>query len=206
MTRYLIPVALCLLSLVSCTQEAAVTIAPDVGSFQFDADGGQFDAIVLTNGQWTATCDDEGVTFNPTSGDYSLPIHVTVGPNEEHYTKVIRITLTAKLDNLSRTNRIVVTQQCRPFILCEETFKTIGPEGGIVSFSVNSNDSWQARHVEGTSECLFDPVAGGPNLTEVSLKIPANPDGATYALRLVLDHSPATEIVLTVHQDPEGCI
>ena len=110
MKRFMLLAVLCLAAL-SCTQEAELTIAPDVGSFQLGAEGGQFDAIILTNGLWTATCEDGSVSFSPESGDYSLPIHVNVGPNEEHYTKVIRIALTAKVDKLTRTNRIVVTQQ-----------------------------------------------------------------------------------------------
>ena len=173
MKRSILLVALCFAAL-SCTQEAELAISPDVSSFQVGADGGQFDAIILTNGLWTATCEDEAVTLSPDSGDYSLPIHVHVGPNEEHYTKVIRIALTAKVDKLTRTNRIVVTQQCRPFIICDETEKTVGPEGDI-----------------------------GPNRTDFAMEIPENPDGGIYAVRLVLDHSPATEIVLTVEQEPE---
>lgn len=183
-----------------------MTIAPDVGSFQLGAEGGQFDAIILTNGLWTATCEDGSVSFSPESGDYSLPIHVNVGPNEEHYTKVIRIALTAKVDKLTRTNRIVVTQQCHPFIICDETEKTVGPEGDIVRFEVNSNDSWHAVRVDGTDACLFEPEEGGPNRTDFAMLIPENPDGGIYAVRLVLDHSPATEIVLTVEQLPEGCL
>ena len=205
MKRFMLLVALCLAAL-SCTQEAELAISPDVSSFQVGADGGQFDAIILTNGLWTATCEDESVTLSPDSGDYTLPIHVHVGPNEEHYTKVIRIALTAKVDKLTRTNRIVVTQQCRPFIICDETEKTVGPEGDIVRFEVNSNDSWHAVRVDGTDACLFEPEEGGPNRTDFAMLIPENPDGGIYAVRLVLDHSPATEIVLTVEQLPEGCL
>lgn len=205
MKRYMLLAALCLAAL-SCTQEAELTIAPDVGSFQLGAEGGQFDAIILTNGLWTATCEDGSVSFSPESGDYSLPIHVNVGPNEEHYTKVIRIALTAKVDNLTRTSRIVVTQQCHPFIICDETEKTVGPEGDIVRFEVNSNDGWHAVRVDGTDACLFEPEEGGPNRTDFAMLIPENPDGGIYAVRLVLDYSPATEIVLTVEQLPEGCL
>ena len=205
MKRFMLLAVLCLAAL-SCTQEAELTIAPDVGSFQLGAEGGQFDAIILTNGLWTATCEDGSVSFSPESGDYSLPIHVNVGPNEEHYTKVIRIALTAKVDKLTRTSRIVVTQQCRPFIICDETEKTVGPEADIVHFEVNSNDSWHAVRVDGTDACLFEPEEGGPNRTDFAMLIPENPDGGIYAVRLVLDHSPATEIVLTVEQLPEGCL
>lgn len=202
MKRMLLLTAVLML-LASCTQEATLSVGSDVSSFQFDADGGEFDAVIFTNGSWTASCEDEGVTVTPSSGDCSSPVHIKVGSNEEHYTKVIRITLNATLDNLSRTGRIVVTQQCRPFIFCEEPFKETGPEGGIVRFQVNSNDSWQAVHVEGTSACLLDPAAGGPNLTEFSMRIPENTEGAvrTFAVRLVLDSAPATELVLTVRQN-----
>mgnify|MGYP002626911389 CR=1 FL=1 len=121
--------------LASCTQEASLTIESDVSSFQFDAGGGEFDAVIFTNGYWTATCEDQAVTVTPSSGDFSSPVHIKVGSNEENYTKVIRITLNATLDALTRTGRIVVTQQCRPFIFCDASKKTVGPEGGLVRWS-----------------------------------------------------------------------
>ena len=202
MKRYLLLVALCLAAL-SCTQEAELSITPDVGAFQFDETGGQFDAIILTNGSWTASCDDPAVSFSPQSGDYSSPIHVTVGANEEMYTKVIRITLNAKLDNLTRTSRIVVTQTCAPFLFCEEATKTIGPEGGLIHLSVNSNEPWVVLTRDGLPlPCDVSPMAGGPNLTEVTLVIPANPETASRAFEvtLALRDYPSTWLNLTVNQ------
>ena len=201
MKRMLLLTAVLIL-LASCTQEAALTIESDVSSFQFDADGGEFDAVIFTNGYWTATCEDKTVTLTPSAGDFSSPVHIKVGSNEENYTKVIRISLNATLDDLSRTGRIVITQQCRPFIFCDASQKTVGPEGGLVRFQVNSNDSWQAFRVPGTAACALYPVSGGPNLTEFSMMIPENTEGTelTYEVRLVLDNAPATEIVLTVRQ------
>ena len=201
MKRYLLLVALCLAAL-SCTQEAELSITPDVGAFQFDETGGQFDAIILTNGSWTASCDDPAVSFSPQSGDYSSPIHVTVGANEEMYTKVIRITLNAKLDNLTRTSRIVVTQTCAPFLFCEEATKTIGPEGGLIHFSVNSNEPWSVAQPDAISGSQVTPLTGGPNSTIVTFDIPANGEGRerTFVAQLNLQDHPSVSLTLTVVQ------
>jgi hypothetical protein len=197
MKRYLPLLILCLAAL-SCTQETELSIAPDVGSFQFDEHGGQFDAIIFTNGSWTATCDDPAVSFAPQSGDYTTPIHVSVGANEEKYTKNIRLALTATLDNLTRTGRIVITQACAPFIFCEEAVKTVGPEGGVVRFSVNSNEPWKVA----SQSCPVDPMTGGPNIEDVSLLVPENTEGVqrTFTVILSLEKDPQTTLVLTVVQ------
>lgn len=200
MKRLLLFVAVAVLAL-SCEQETELSLTSDVPSYVFEADGGEFDTIIFTNGSWTATCDDPAVSFTPNEGDYSQPMHIKVGSNEEQFTKVIRITLNSKLNTTSRTGRIVITQLCRPFIVCEEPCRQIGPEGGIVRFTVNSNKSWQAWH-QSTPACAVEPVHGGPNLTEVSLLIPSNPDGVQrdFVVRLVLDGAADTYVDLVVEQ------
>ena len=202
MKRYLPILILCLAAL-SCTQETELSIAPDVSAFQFDEHGGQFDAIIFTNGSWTATCSDPAVSFAPQSGDYTTPIHVSVGANEEYYTKVIRLALTAKLDDITRTGSIVITQACGPFIFCEEALKTVGPEGGVVRFSVNSNEPWKVEIPLGAAlSCPVEPMAGGPNAEDVSLLIPENTEGVqrTFTVILYLEKAPQTNLVLTVVQ------
>jgi len=186
--------------MVSCTQEATLSVSADVASFQFDAEGGEFDSIIFTNGSWTASCEDEDIVFSPASGDYTTPMHIVVAPNEEHRTKVVPIVLKATLDNLTRTAKIVITQQCRPFIFCDEAVKTIDAAGGIVRFSVNSNETW---HVADATACLVDPMTGGPNLTDVYVSVPANATGAprTLSVILALDSTPETTVVLTLSQE-----
>ena len=198
MKRFLIPV-LAVILLASCTQETTISIAPDITSIELGPEGGAFDAVIFTNGQWTATCEDESVTFSPASGDYTLPMHIEVGENTEMFTKAIRIALLTQLDGNNRSSKIVITQHCRPFIFCEEPSKTIGPEGGDVRFSVNSNQSWV---VVNESPVLVDPVSGGPNRTEVTMRVPRNDENVerTFTIRLALVDEPSVWIELTVVQ------
>ena len=120
MKKTLLLVALILLA-VSCDQDTNLSITSDISSYRFDAEGGSFDAIIFTNGSWTASCEDESVKFTPDAGYCTTPMHIEVGANEAYYTKSVRITLTTVYDSYSRTGKIVLTQDCRPFIFCEES-------------------------------------------------------------------------------------
>ena len=169
--------AACMMLLAACSQNTSLSISSDIASYRFDADGGAFDAIIFTNGSWTATCEDETVSLTPSAGDYTTPMHIVVGANEEYYTKSIRITLNTKLDNLSRSGKIV-----------------------------NANESWKVTEIrcDGTPvELAVDPLVHGPNLAEVTVGIPANTTGRarSYAVTLALEAHPECTIVLTVGQE-----
>lgn len=198
--------ALWMLLLAACSQETTLSITPDIASYTCDADGGSFDAVIFTNGSWTASCDDKAVSFTPASGDYTTPLHVSVGTNEENYTKSIRIALTSKLDDLSRSSKIVITQACRPFIFSEETFLRASAAGGTVRFHVNSNASWKVAETTCDGEAFtlsVDPRTAGPNRTEVSVTVPENTTGSerNFAVRLALESNPDTTVILVIGQD-----
>lgn len=205
MKKYMLLVSLLAL-LASCTQDIELTVTPDVPSWTFDADGGSFDVVIFTDGSWKATCDDPAVTFAPDSGDFTMPMHVTVGKNEEMYTKSIRISLVSSYSNLSRGNRIVITQTCNPFIFCEESEKTIGAEGGAVRFSVNADHDWSVVRTTLDGEACtltVDPSSQGPNRTEVAVWIPENETSQprSFAVTLALDDYPDKTLTLTVTQE-----
>ena len=146
------------------------------------------------------------MSFTPASGDFTAPLHVTVGTNDENYTKSIRITLTSKLDDLSRSSKIVITQACRPFIFSEETFLRAPASGGTVRFHVNANASWKVAETtcDGDAFSLsVDPRTAGPNRTEVSVLVPENTAGSerTFAVRLALESNPDTAVTLVIGQD-----
>lgn len=198
--------AACMMLLAACSQDTSLSISSDIASYRFDADGGAFDAIIFTNGSWTASCEDETVSLTPSSGDYTTPMHIVVGANEEYYTKSIRITLNTKLDNLSRSGKIVITQDCRPFIFCQESRVNLTAQGGKARFSVNANESWKVTEIrcDGTPvELAVDPLVHGPNLAEVTVGIPANTTGRarSYAVTLALEAHPECTIMLTVGQE-----
>ena len=202
MKRFLIW-ALAAVLLVSCTQETTVTLEPDVYSWTFGPEGGEFDVVIFTNGYWTATCDDPSLSFSPASGNFTAPIHVVVAENTEHFTKSMRISLNTEIDEKTMTGKVVVTQQCRPFILCADPLKRIGPEGGAVRFSVNSSEPWTATVPDGAhAVARIDPAAGGHNNTEVAIYVPENTDRQerTYTVRLFLTGLPSEAVDLTVKQ------
>ena len=198
MKRFLILVAAAVL-LASCNQEATLTITPDVSSWTFGPEGGEFTVVLFTNGHWSASCNDDAISFAPDTGDFTAPMHVVVGKNTEQYTKAMAIKVTTHLDGVSRSSKVVITQQCVPFIFCNEPLKTIGPEGGAVRFTVNSNLPWT---VEKGLSFVVDPSSGGPNSTEVTLWIPADSENRerTFSARLALDDEPSISVELVVRQ------
>lgn len=206
MNRILIPVLAALLLASACDQDTELSIAPDISSFSFDSDGGEFDVVIFTNGIWTATCDDEAVTCTPASGDYTTPMHVEVGPNPERFTKAIRISLSSELDDVSRTSKIVVTQTCAPFIFCEEEYIAMPASGGTARFHVNSNDDWSLRDVTCNGEPDYlqvDPTNHAENSVEVAVRVPENTSGEKleWEVTLALVSYPDVQVVLRIPQD-----
>ena len=109
MKRYLLLVFLCLMA-VSCDQDTNFYVTPDVSTFEFGPDGGEFDDVIFTNGSWTCEVSDDAVTVTPSSGDYTTSVHVVVAPNTERYTKAIRLKFISTYGDLSRNSNVVVTQ------------------------------------------------------------------------------------------------
>lgn len=204
MKRYLLLVVLCLAA-VSCDQDTNFYITPNHTSFVLGPNGGSFDDVLFTNGSWTCTVSDDAVTVTPMSGDYTTPFRVVVGPNSERFTKAIRIKFTSTLGDLSRTANVVVTQDCFPFIFADETLQTIGPEGGRVFFTVNSNEPWVMLEPDASvlpAGFSAEPRNGGPNNTTVMLDIPVNDTGEERWLEVLLhlESDPEVYVILTVIQ------
>ena len=203
MKRYLLLVFLCLMA-VSCDQDTNFYVTPDVSTFEFGPDGGELDDVIFTNGSWTCEVSDDAVTVTPSSGDYTTSVHVVVAPNTERYTKAIRLKFISTYGDLSRNSNVVVTQDCYPFIFCEdEDVKTIGSEGGKVRFSVNSNEAWSLVKSGSGVDFQAEPLSGGPNTTTVTLDIPANDEGLarTFKVQLQLQKHPGVSVTLTVIQE-----
>lgn len=204
MKRYLLLVVLCLAA-VSCDQDTNFYITPNHTSFVLGPNGGSFDDVLFTNGSWTCTVSDDAATVTPMSGDYTTPFRVVVGPNSERFTKAIRIKFTSTLGDLSRTANVVVTQDCFPFIFADETLQTIGPEGGRVFFTVNSNEPWVMLEPDNSvlpAGFSAEPRNGGPNNTTVTLDIPVNDTGEERWLEVLLhlESDPEVYVILTVIQ------
>ena len=208
MKRFVLLAALCA-ALLSCTQEATLTLSADVPTAQFGPEGGSFNTILFTNGsEWTAECDDPSITFSPASGSYTTPMHIEVGENTEHYTKVVRITVVSKLDSYSRQYYLVVTQACHPFVICDEASKTIGAAGGTVRFSVNSDKGWVVYKtlLDGADTPLsVTPDNHGENIVTVEVNVPAIESGKsrTWEILLASKATPSVKACrLTIVQKP----
>lgn len=204
MKRYLLLVVLCLAA-VSCNQDTNFYVAPDRTSFVLGPNGGTFDDILFTNGSWTCTVSDDAATVSPMSGDYTTPFRVVVGANNERFTKAITIQFKSTLGDLSRTAKVVITQDCFPFIFADDVLKAIGYEGGRVFFTVNSNEPWKLRVLnEAANPAGFsvEPRSGGPNSTTVTIDIPANDTGKDrlFKVELYLESHPEETLVLGVIQ------
>ena len=201
MKRYLLLVVLCLAA-VSCDQDTNFYVTPDHTSFVIGPEGGTFDDVLFTNGSWTCTVSDESVTVTPMSGDYTTPFRVVVGENKEMFTKAISIQFKSTLDDLSRTGKVVITQDCHPFVYCAEPVQTIGAAGGAVRFSVNSNEPWAVPQVDDIPGFSVSPLSGGPNSTIVTVTVPANDMDLErhFAVSLHLTSDPSVSQLLTVIQ------
>ena len=202
MKRYLVFFVILCLAFVSCDQETNFYITPDQRNLVCGPEGGTFNDLIFTNGSWTCTVSDDAVTVTPMSGDYTQPVHIVVDKNSEMYTKSIRIHFTSTNGDLSRTANVVVTQDCYPFLFCDEAVKTVGPEGGQVRFTVNSNEPWSVAQPDAISGFQVTPLVGGPNSTTVTFEIPANDEGRerTFVAQLNLQDHPSVSLTLTVVQ------
>lgn len=178
------------LSALSCTQESVITMSSDITSIKFGPEGGSFNTILFSNCSWTAGCDDEAVTISPASGTYTTPLHIEVGENTEHFTKAIRITFDGTLDGKARVSRIVVTQDCHPFVVCENDSATIGSEGGVVNFQVNSNVPWvyYGTLLDGVpcENLQAEPYSWKENLVTMRILVPGNTGGMRRTFVLLL--------------------
>lgn len=201
MKRYLILVALCLAA-VSCEQETDFYVTPDIKTVVLDADGGEFDDVIFTNGVWTTEISDEAVTITPSTGSYTTKVHVVVGENVERHTKAIRIRFSSSDGTNSRNGDIVVTQHCHPFLFCEEPVQKVGADGGKVFFSVNSNAAWKVKPLMGEVPFEVSPLTGGPNRTEICVIVPENTQGEqrTLSLTLFLEENPEVSVTLQIIQ------
>lgn len=207
MKRILIAITISFLAL-SCTQSAVLSVTTDINEMQYGPEGGSFNTILFTNGSsWTATCDDETVTVSPASGAYSAPLHIEVGVNTEHRTKVIPIEIKSTLGTSTSTYKVVVTQACSPFVICDVAAKEVGAEGGIVRFTVNSNVGWTLYRtlLNGADAQLpVSPASYGKNNVDVSVTVPANDSGSrrVWSVLLALTSAPQTEACrLTIIQE-----
>ena len=211
MKRILLIAVMCAAAL-SCTQEATLTVNADVPSIVFGPEGGTFNTVIFTNAPvWTASCDDPAVTFSPDSGAFSTPMHIEVGENNDHSTKAIRIAVKATLDGSQRQLNIVVTQTCRPFVLCNDPAKTIGAEGGNLFFTVNSNEGWFLYRVllDGVDTgmyykglTMFPSSCVEPNDQVATVTVPANDTGRSRTWTLLLGIDKEEEACrLTIVQD-----
>lgn len=208
MKKFMLFAVICVLAL-SCKQEGTLTATSDIPSIKFGPEGGTFNPILFTNGSsWTATCDDPAVSFSPTSGSFTTPLHIEVGENTEHFTKAIRIAVVSYLDDNSRTFNFVVTQTCRPFVICDDAWKTIEFEGGSVWFTVNSDKGWEVLKtlLDGVETPLsVEPSNYGENNIPVEVKVPANDSDNSRIWEVILASktAPAVEACrLTIVQNP----
>ena len=197
MKRYLLLVAVCLAA-VSCDQETDFYVTPDIRTIVMEAEGGSFDDVIFTNGVWTTEISDEAVTITPSTGSYTTKVHVVVGENQEHFTKAIRIRFTSSDGDNSRTGDIVITQQCHPFLLCDEPVKTIGAAGGKVFFSVNSNAKWGLMQWDGGMPYEVTPQVGGPNRTDITVTVSENTSGEERTLPITIHLIDSHEVTLTL--------
>lgn len=210
MKRFLLVLASVIL-FASCEQDVNVSVTTDIGSYVFDRYGGEVNAVVFSNADWTATCEAEGVTVTPSSGHCGCVITISVPENSDVAVRQFPVKITGTIDSNSSSAYIYVSQKAVPFVLCKEDFLTVGAEGGTARFHVNSSDPWHVAGVTvstaaGSKELaqsewpLIDPEAWECNSVEVDVRIPAAEEALpkNWTIKLELNDFPGEAPALLV--------
>jgi len=99
------------LLLSSCTEDYDVSTNIYPALAEIGPEGGQTTTTFVSNATWTITCEDESVTFNPSSGIAGTwSILVTVPASTLDVEKTYKIKLQAKYGTGTSTRYFTITQ------------------------------------------------------------------------------------------------
>lgn len=204
--KKIIPVLAALSALfISCAEEDKPKVTVDPTSAAVESTGGTATLVVTSNAPWTATCDYEEVSINPSSGDGGASVVVTVPKSTYKDTKAIRVTFKAKRDSsYTSTAKFVITLPAMPFIELSSTSGYVSPDGGGVRFSLSANEAWSAVDDKAVEGLEIKPAEGAGN-ADVTVSLPVNGTGSarTANVTFALKGNPDVKTVFSVSQNPK---
>lgn len=159
---------LCLSSWIACQPEEPY-LNIDTDSIRFAREGGTAQVNISTNTAWTAIVTGEGFTSDPSSGCGDAVITLRAAVNED--TDPVTGSLTLRSTSLAASISII---QAATNALVLSADQSIGPEGGVVVFTVQHNIAFQYS-VEASASDWIVPVCGKSlTRTEVPFIVKAN--------------------------------
>ena len=139
-------------------QEGEPSISVTPGEVDVLAEGGSFDISVVSNTDWTVTCDAGDVTIDPTSGNGDGKVTVTLAATD--VTREVSLTFTATLDGKTK---VVVAKVKQTIVVVEEPVVrlvdgatySIDGNGGVLDVKVETNiESVAEVAIQGSPEWL----------------------------------------------------
>lgn len=120
----------------------SLRIAKDKVNLDFDEKSNEGVFGVLSNTKWSLTVSDgTWLTCNPTSGEGSINVLVSVNPNTDAEVRSASITVTSQSGNFTHT--VTVTQLgTEPSIIVNPTSADVLPTGGEVAVTVTATNTW----------------------------------------------------------------
>jgi len=155
-------VAVVAMSLLGCQKTIEVSFDGTVQ--EIEAQGGSFDVMLKSNGEWTVSSSAEWLAVTPASGSGNATLTLTADANTIGESRSAQITASTK-DN---TAVLTVTQQA-PLYYLNVTPKEIrcGAEGGEYAIQVSSNIDWTVS----VPHWITSSVDQGSNDATVTLTI-----------------------------------
>ena len=184
----------------------AITIKSDVTPSQsvFGYEGGQTTVSLFSNMPWTASCNVDGVTISPSSGDItsSTEVTITVSASTSPATQSIPISFVAKEPGGSSTYRAkhIVTLEAAPHIGLSRHSATIPATGGGVRIELSASRPWGVNGALPQEISVSPSSAKGSEVIAVSL--PANPSAGAryYEIEFALNDFPGHKAILAITQ------
>lgn len=189
----------------SCTKEEKPKVTVEPTSAVMENVGGTTTLVVSSNAPWTASCDYEEVSINPSSGNGGASVVITVPKSTYRETKAIRVTFSAKRDTTyTSTAKFIITLPAIPFVELSSDSSYVSPDGGGIRFNLYSNCAWTAVSDNAVQGLSISPVRGDGN-ADVTVTLPANTTGLprSSVVTFTLDDEPGVKAAFTVRQNQQ---
>jgi uncharacterized protein YaiE (UPF0345 family) len=113
---------------------------------EMDAQGGSFEVVLTSNGEWSISETSDWITVDPHSGNGGTTLTVNV----ENYMGAEARQGIIKATTKDNSAELTVTQRAPMYyVVVNPTSVACGPEGGEYSVQVTSNIEWKSQHLNG---------------------------------------------------------
>lgn len=126
--------------LVTCVKEVELTL--NTGQFSVDYVGGDEQFEISSNASWHISSNQDWCKPVVASGNNNQSIKLVIASNEHTEKREAEITVVAENKKRSKTQKIIIKQNARPYLQISTTSFDFNKEKVTDSFTISSNLSW----------------------------------------------------------------